>query len=144
MSETVKRELDDLQQRIADVKASVETADRETAEQVQARVEKAQADAQAAQDKVAATARQASDEASSSWTALKQDMKARAGAFHDRMQAKQRQLDAKIAENDAEWAEADAEDAISFARWAVEHAGVVVLSAVNLRLKANAQAAGRS
>ncbi|MGZ3498762.1 MAG: hypothetical protein ACXWNK_18730 [Vulcanimicrobiaceae bacterium] len=144
MSETVNRQLDDLQQRVANLKASVESAERETADQVQARVEKAQADVQAAQDEAAVKAGQASDAASSSWTGLKQDMKARVRALHDRVQMRQRQLDAKVAKGEADWAENDAEDAISFARWAVDNAGIAALSAVKVRLWANAQAAGRS
>lgn len=59
MSNIVNRQLDDLQQRITDLRASVESAERETAEQVQARFKKAQAAAQAAQDEVAVSARQA-------------------------------------------------------------------------------------
>ena len=141
MNETVNRQLDDLQQRITHLKASVASAERETAEQVQTRLDRAQADAKSAQEDVADAARRTSDEASSSWTALKQDMKARVGALHERAEARRRQAGATVAEHDAEWCEGNAEDAISFARWAIDNAGVAVLTAVQMRLRADSKAA---
>lgn len=65
-------------------------------------------------------------------------------ALHDRLETQKGKLDANVAEGDAEWAEADAEDALSFARWAIDSAAVTVLGAVKMRLRANAQMAGRS
>lgn len=141
MKQTISDRLDDLQNCISTLKSSVQTAQRETAEQVEARVTKAQADAKAAQEQVAVDVREASDDTANSWSALRQDMKERMSAVHARVQARKRQTDAKVAKLDADGAEDDAIEALAFAKWAVDNASVTVLNAVKVRLWAAGQAA---
>jgi hypothetical protein len=54
------------------------------------------------------------------------------------------QLDAKAAATDADWAEAEAADALDFADWAVDNAQLVMLDAIDARAYADdlAKAAG--
>ncbi|HEX6453916.1 MAG TPA: hypothetical protein VF060_31195 [Trebonia sp.] len=59
----------------------------------------------------------------------------------DRIDRKRDELGVKAAEHDAEAAEEDAVDAPDFAWWAVKHAGLTVLDAIDARAWVDERAA---
>ncbi len=131
------RRLDELQQRVAATKATVQAAATESREQLRQRIDQAQQDAKDAQQRAEQRADQTTDRARGKWAQMKAD----AAAKMDDVQAKigkgNRQLDAKAAATDADWAEAEAADTLDYAEWAVDNAQLSMLDAIDARAYAD-------
>jgi hypothetical protein len=130
-------QLDDLQQRAADAKASAQAAATESRDQLRQRIDQAKADV----DHKATNAREQVDaaaaDARSKWAQLKADTAAKMDDFDATMDRRADQLDAKVAARQADGAEADAADAIDYAAWTVDNARLAVLDAIDARVYAD-------
>jgi hypothetical protein len=130
-------QLDKLQQRAAEAKASAEAAASESREQLHQRIDQARVDVNLA----AKDARQQVDEATASarsrWAQLKADAAVKLDRFEAEMDRRADQQDAKLAARQADGAEADANDALDFAAWTVDHARLAVLDAIDARAYAD-------
>jgi hypothetical protein len=135
------KQLDDLENRVEQLKTSVAAAAKENHDQLKQRVGQAQADT----DRALAQAKQqtsaAADKAHSSWEQTRSDAKARLDALKAKGQRRADQVDADFAASDADMAEADAYAAIDYADWAVENARVSILDAIDARVNADERAA---
>lgn len=134
------KQLDDLEDRVEELKASVAAAARENHEQLKQRID--QTNAQMNKEAIAAQADvdQASARAKSQWVQVKADAASKvAKAKHD-IDRRGDQFDADVAESDAEAAEDDAAAAIDLAAWAVENSRAAILDAIDARLYANEKA----
>jgi hypothetical protein len=138
---TISDQVNNLQERAANLKSSFDQSRHETNEQVKARLSKAKADVAARQDAAEQNAKQAAGHAESQWKTMKADAAAKRQDFHNRVDRKRDEHDVKKAERDAEDAEADAADALDYAAWAVDQAQLAVLDAVDARTWADARAA---
>ena len=130
-------QLDDLQQRAADVKTSAKAAVSESRDQLRQRIDQAKVDV----DQKATDARQQVDEAAadarSKWAQLKADTAAKLDDFDAKIDRRADQIDANLAASQADGAEADAADAIDFAAWTVDNARLAVLDAIDARVYAD-------
>ena len=99
---SVTEQVDALQKHADDVKSSFEDARKESSEQIQARIKKAKADAEARQKAADEKASQADEHAKSQWKAMKADVGAKAQALQDRIDRKRDERDVKKAEKNAE------------------------------------------
>jgi hypothetical protein len=130
-------QLDELQQRAAEAKASAQAATSESREQLRQRIDQAKVDL----DLAATDARQQVGEAAASarsrWAQLKADAAAKLDDFEAEMDRRADQRDVKLAARQADGAEADAADAIEFAAWCVDHARLAVLDAIDARAYAD-------
>ena len=134
------KQLNDLEVRVEQLKASVAAAAHENHEQLKQRIGLAQDDA----DRALAGARQqasaAADKAQSSWEQTRSDARTRLNALKAKAQRRADQVDAAFAVADADGAEADAYSAIDYADWAVENARLAILDAIDARAYADAKA----
>jgi hypothetical protein len=137
----ISDQVDNVQQRAADLKSSFEQSRKETNEQVKARLGKAKADVAARQAAARQSAQQAAGHAEGQWKAMKANADARMQDFQNRVDRKRDEHDVKKAERDAEDAEAGAADALDYAAWAVDQAQLAVLDAVDARTWADTRAA---
>jgi chromosome segregation ATPase len=141
----VNKQLDDLEHRVEQLKASVAAAAEETHEQLKQRIDQAQADTERALVVATAVANQqanaAATEAQSSWEQTRSDAKARLDEFKAKAQRRADRVDANFAASDADLAEADAYAAIDAADWAVESARLAILDAIDARVYADEKAA---
>ena len=138
---TISDQVDNVQNRAANLKSSFDQSLHETNEQVKARLSKAKADVDARQDAAKKKAEQAGGHAESQWKAMQADASAKMQDFQNRVDRKRDERDVKKAERDAEDAEADAADALDYAAWALDQAQLAVLEAVDARTWADARAA---
>ena len=131
------KQLDDLEGRVEQLKASVAAAAKENHEQLTQRIDRAHADT----DRALAQAKQqtsaAADKAQSSWEQTRSDAQARLAELKAKAQQRADQVDADFAGSDADGAEADAYTAIDFADWAVENARLAILDAIDARVYAD-------
>jgi hypothetical protein len=133
--------IDDLQNRVAAVKTSVDAATSETHQQLSKRIATAQADADRALGEAKQDAGAAADKAKDSWEQGRADAQARVAVLKAKAQRRADKVDADFAGSDADWAEADAYAAIDYADWAVENARLAILDAIDARITANEKAA---
>src|SRR4029450_13290223 len=131
------RRLDELQQRVAATKATVQAAATESREQLRQRVGQAQQDAKDAQQRAQQRADQTTDRARGKFAQMKADAAAKMDDVQAKIDRRTRQLDAKAAATDADWGEADAADALDFADWAVDNAQLAILDAIDARAYAD-------
>ena len=129
--------LDDLQQRIATAKSSIQAAAAESDAELRARIDQAQADLARSIENARQDASLAADHGRATWAQLKADAAAKTSAAKTNIDKRIHQLDARVAADDADWAEADAADALDFADWAVENAQLAMLDAVQARAYAD-------
>jgi hypothetical protein len=137
----LSEQVEALQKRASDLKSSADQAQRETNEQVKARIKNAKADIQANQSDVRQKAGQAGDRTQSQWQAMKADAAAKTQDLQDRIGRKRDEHDIKKAERDAEDEAADAADALDYATWVIGQAELAVLDAIDARVWADARAA---
>ena len=137
----LSEQVDALQKRASDLKSSADQAQRETNEQVNARIKDAKADIAARQSDVREKAGQAADRAQSQWQAMKADAAAKTQDLQNRIGRKRNERDIKKAEREAEDEAADAADALDYATWAIAQAELAVLDAIDARVWADARAA---
>jgi hypothetical protein len=134
------KQLDDLEHRVEQLKASVAAAGEENHEQLKQRIDQAQADT----DRALAEAKQetsaAADKARTSWEQTRSGAKVRLDEFKAKAQRRADQVDADFAASDADWAEADAYAAIDYADWTIENARVAILDAIDARVTADQKA----
>jgi hypothetical protein len=97
--------IDDLEERVAGVKASVNAAANETHEQLSKRIDKAHTDAGNALNQAKQDASAASDKAKDSWDKAHADAQARVADLKAKAQRRRSEADAKMADTDADWAE---------------------------------------
>ena len=136
-------QVNDLENRVDQLKASVAAAAQETHEQLKRPESVA---AQAWTDRALAEAKQeasttAETRRSHRGSKRDSDAKARLDELKAKAQRRSDQVDADFAESDADWAEADAYAAIDYADWAVENARVAILNAIDARISADEKAA---
>ena len=139
-------QLDDLQKRAAEAKASVQAAATESRDKLRQRIDQAQVDANLAMKDAQQKAGEAASGARSKWAEMKADASAKMGDVKAKIDGRTDQIDAKMARQDAADAEADAMVAIEGAGWAVENARLQTLDAIDARAYAEerAKAAGLS
>ena len=135
------KQVNDLENRVDQLKVSVAAAAKENHEQLKQRIATAQADTDRALNEAKQEATADADKAQSSWEQTRSDAKARLEALKAKAQRRSDQVDADFAESDADWAEADAYAAIDYADWAVENARVAILDAIDARITADEKAA---
>ena len=135
------KQVDDLQARVEQLRASVAAAAQENHEQLKQRIGQAQADTDRALAGAKQEASAAADKAQSSWEQTRSDAKAHLDEFKAKAQRRANQVDAGFAASDADLAEADAYAAIDYADWAVENARVAILDAIDARVSADDKAA---
>jgi chromosome segregation ATPase len=135
------KQLDDLENRVEELKASVTAAAHENHEQLKKRVDEAHAETDQALNNAKQQANAAADKAESSWEQTRLGAKARLDELKAKAQRRRDRVDANFAQNDADLAEADAYDAIDYADWAVENARVAILDAIDARVSADDKAA---
>jgi hypothetical protein len=138
---TISEQIDALQAKVAELKSSLDASRHETNEQIKARVARAKAKAEAAQQTVHGKADQAADHAHTQWQSFKADNSAKMQELRGRIERKRDERDVKAAERDAEAAEDDAADALDYAAWAIDQAEAAVLDAADARVWADARAA---
>ena len=134
-------QLDQLEQRIASVKASVRTATAESNEQLKAHISKVQDDAERELDEARQHAGAAADRTRGAWEQMRADAKARAAEVRAKARSRREQHDADVAAADADLAEAEAAAALDYAAWTVEAAELAILDALYLRARASEKAA---
>ena len=134
------RRVDELQQRVAATKATVQAAATESREQLRQRIDQAQQDAKDAQQRAQQRADQTADRARGKWAQMKADAAARRDDVKAKIDHRSRELDAKTAASEAGWAEADAVDALDYAAWTVSNARLAVLDAIDARAFADERA----
>jgi hypothetical protein len=130
-------QLDRLQQRAAEAKASAEAAASESREQLRQRIDQAKVDVDLAAKDARQQVGEAAASARSTWAQMKADAAAKLDEFEAEMDRRADQRDAKLAARQADGAEADAADAIEFAAWTVDHARLAVLDAIDARAYAD-------
>ena len=135
---------DDVKRRATEAAEAVKAASEESREQLKQRIDQAQVKVNLAQKDAEGQAEQTSERVQSKWAQMKADAATRRAEFKAKMDKRSDHLDAKVAATDADWAEADAADAIDFASWAVDHARLLTLDALDARANADqlAKAAG--
>ncbi|HTP17675.1 MAG TPA: hypothetical protein VLW50_09030 [Streptosporangiaceae bacterium] len=138
---TISDQIDALEKRAADLKASFDKGRQETNEQVKARLSHAKADIAARHSAAQEKPGQATGYVQSQWKSMKADAAAKMQAMQDRVDRKRDEHDVKTAERDAEAAEEDAADALDYATWAVDQAQLAVLYAIDVRTWADERAA---
>jgi hypothetical protein len=133
-----------LEKRTADGLSAVKSAATESRAQLHQRIDQAQVDLDLAGKDVQQKASDTAERAQSKWAQMKADATAKMDDVKEKIERRNKQLDAKAAASDADWAEADALDAIDYASWTVENARLAALDALDARAYANerAQAAG--
>jgi hypothetical protein len=133
-----------LEKRTADGLSAVKSAATESRAQLHQRIDQAQVDLDLAGKDVQQKASDTAERAQSKWAQMKADATAKMDDVKEKIEKRNKQLDAKAAASDADWAEADALDAIDYASWTVENARLAALDALDARAYANerAQAAG--
>ena len=136
-------QLDDLQKRAAEAKASVQAAATESRDKLRQRIDQAQVDANLAMKDAQQQAGEAADRARSKWAEMKADAAAKMGDVKAKVDKRTDQIGADIAVQDAAYAEADAMDAIDYANWAVENARLQALDAIDARAYAVGARQGR-
>jgi len=129
-----------LEQRGAGLRHSLDVAGHETTEEIRARIEDLRATEAAGFHIVKDDATDAASRAQSKWAAAKADVAAKVRDVQDRIDRKRDAHDVKAAQKDAEWAEANAADALDFAGWAIDQAAIAALEAVDARARADALA----
>jgi hypothetical protein len=132
--------LEQLQQRVEQANAAVQAAASESRERLRQRIDQAQADLDQAGKDAQQQAGQASDRAQSRWAQMKADAAAKRDDAKAKIDKRTRELDANAAASDADWAEADAADAIDYAAWTVENAQLTILDAIDARTYADQRA----
>jgi hypothetical protein len=137
----VNKQVDDLQGRVEQLRASVAAAAQENHEQLTQRIDQAQADTDRALAEARQQASTAADKAKSSWEQTRSDAKARLEEFKAKAKRRADQVDADFAASDADGAEADAYAAIDYADWSVENARLAILDAIDARVNADEKAA---
>jgi hypothetical protein len=135
------KQLDDLENRVGQLKSSVAAAAKENHAQLKQRIDQAQADTDRTLAEAQQQATAAAGRAQSSWEQTRSDAKARLDQFKAKAKRRADQVDADLDASDADWAEADAYDAIDYADWAVENARVAILDAIDARVRADEKAA---
>jgi hypothetical protein len=133
--------LSGLQQRVEDVKSSVNQAATESHEQLVQRIDNAHADADRDFDTAKAHVTAAAGEAQRSWEQMRTDARAKAAEIKAKAERRADEVDASLAASDAEWADADAAAAVDYANWAVENARLAILDAIDARAYADERAA---
>ena len=131
------RRVDELQQRVAATKATVQAAATESREQLRQRIDQAQQDAKDAQQRAQQRADQTTERARSKFAQMKADAAAKMDDVQAKIDRRTRQLDAKAAATDADWAEAEAADTLDYAEWAVDNAQLSMLDAIDARAYAD-------
>jgi chromosome segregation ATPase len=131
-----------LQDQISELTASAAQAREEGGEQVRARIAAIRADMAAQRQQARDEAAQAGDRARSQWQQFSADAAARMRGIQDGMERRRDEHDVERAKTEAEAAEDDALAALDFASWAIEHAEVAVLDAIDARTWADSRAAG--
>ena len=97
------KQLDDLENHVEQLKASVAAAAEENHEQLKQRIDQAQADTDRALAEAKQEASAAADKAQSSWEQTRSDAKARLDEFKAKAQHRADQVDADFAASDADW-----------------------------------------
>ena len=131
------KQLDDLEDRVEQLKASVAAAAKENHEQLTQRIDRAHADTDRALVEAKQQTSAAADKAQSSWEQTRSDAQARLAELKAKAQQRADQVDADFAGSDADGAEADAYTGIDFADWAVENARLAILDAIDARVYAD-------
>jgi hypothetical protein len=117
--------------------ATVRAAADEDRQQLEERIDKAQADTRAALDKTELKADQAASEARDRWSQLKVGATAKTAEVKTKINRRGDEIDAEVAKFDADMAEADALEAIDFAGWAIDNAQLTALYALESRARAD-------
>jgi hypothetical protein len=132
--------LEALQQRVAAARAAVQDAASESREQIRQRIDQTQVDVHRVMEDARQRADQAATGAHSKWAQLRTDASAKMEDVKDKIDKRNRQLDAKAADREADWAESDAIAALDFADWAVDNAWLAMLDAIDARAYADERA----
>ena len=128
-----KAQLDDLEHRVAEIKASVTQAANENHQQLQKRITQAQDETDRAIAGASQQASAAADKAKAGWEQKRAEARANLNALKAKAQHRADQIDANMASTDADAAEADAGAAINFADWALENSRLAILDAIDAR-----------
>jgi len=137
----VNQGIEAVQDQVRELTASADKAREESGEQVRARIATITADMATQRQKLHDEAGQAGARTRSQWQQFRADSAARMRGIQDSMERKRDEHDIKRAEADAEAAEDDALVALGFASWAIEHAEIAVLNAIDARTWADSRAA---
>src|SRR5262245_54952073 len=123
--------VDDLENRVEQLKTSVVAASKENHEQLKQRIDTAQAETDRALAEAKQQASAAADKAKPTWEQSRGDARTRLDELKAKAQHRKDQVNADFSESDALWAEADAYAAIDYADWAVENARLAILDALD-------------
>lgn len=125
-----------LGKRLDESTATVRASANENRQQLQQRIEKAQADALHALDETEQKTDKAADEARSAWAHMRQDAATKMAEVKSKIDRRGDDIDADMASFDADMAEADAVAAIDHANWAIDNARLNALYALDSRARA--------
>jgi hypothetical protein len=117
--------------------AAVRAAAAENRQQLRQRIDKAEVDANLALKDTEQAVGKAATEARSKWAQMKADASTKMAETKAKLDQRDKEIDAAMAEQDAEMAEADATSAVDFAGWAIDHARLVSLDAIDARAHAD-------
>jgi hypothetical protein len=129
-------QLDRLERRVAAMKDAVNAAAVETRQQLEQRIDRAEADNDRALDEAKQQTGAAAARTRNAWEQARVDAKARAADFKSKARSRRDKIDADMAASDADLSEAEAADAIDLAVWTIENAQLAVLDALYLRARA--------
>jgi hypothetical protein len=135
------KQVDDLQDRVEQLRTTVRAAADENHEQLTQRIDAAQAATTLALSEAKQDLSAAGDKTKSQWEKARADAQSRVAALKARAQRRANQIDADFAASDADWAAAEAYSAIDNADWAVENARLAILDAIDARVYADERAA---
>ena len=137
---SVEDQITKLQAKTEELTKSYASAQKETHEQVKARVAKAHAYVQSASESanrsaaaISDKAGVAKDDAAAKWDQLRSGVSGHVNDLRAKVEAKKDEFDATSASIAADNAESDAEAAIDFASWAIDNAVLAALNAVDAR-----------
>jgi len=136
-----QKQLDELEERVSNVKSSVTAAAAESNEQLQAHIAKVQEDAEHELDEAKQHAGAAADRTKTGWGQMRVDAKTRSAELKAEARARRERHDASVAASDADLGEAEAAAAIDYVAWAIEAAELAILDALYLRARADEKAA---
>ena len=130
-------QLENLKKRVDDTVTQVKKAAAEDRTQLEARIDKAQLDADLALKDSQQSFDANADQAQSKWTQIKADAAGKVADAKAKVHQRGKEMDFQAAETDAELAESEASAAIDFASWAADNARLAVLDALDARAYAS-------
>jgi hypothetical protein len=130
-------QLENLRKRVDDTLTQVKKAASEDRTQLEARIDKAQLDADLAMKDSQKSFDANADMAQNKWAQVKADAAGKVADIKAKIDQRGKEMDFQAAETDAELAESEASGAIDFASWAADNARLAVLDALDARAYAS-------